>query len=123
MNLRFFLTKTAVSGYGLLAWTLALPARAQDTPEDFEGLADLLIGIFNQLIQLLTVVALAVFFWGLAQYVFKADQDPAIAKGKFLMTWGVLALFVLISVWGILQLLYGDHLFSVPFGTFLLPEN
>lgn len=122
MNFRSLLSKAAALGYGLLAWTLALPARAQDTPEDFEDLADLLIGIFNLLIQLLTVVALAVFFWGLAQYVFKADEDPAIAKGKFLMTWGILALFVLISVWGILQLIYGD-LFSVPFGTFLLPEN
>lgn len=122
MNLRPLFTKTAGLGYGLLAWTLALPVRAQDTPEDFEDLADLLIGIFNLLIQLLTAVALAVFLWGLAQYVFKADEDPAIAKGKFLMTWGILALFVLVSVWGILQLIYGD-LFSVPFGTFLLPES
>jgi len=87
----------------------------------FADLAFLLIDILNIVIQIGMASALLVFLWGLAQYVFKAEDENSIQYGKFLMTWGILALFILVSVWGILRFFYGEFNFDLPFGTFLLP--
>ena len=81
------------------------------------------IDILNIVIGVLTTLAVFIFLWGLAKYVFQADQQEAIKQAKFLMTWGILALFVLVTIWGILQFLYGEFGFTEGFGTFLLPTG
>jgi hypothetical protein len=61
------------------------------------------------LIDLLTIVvvglALVFFFWGLALFIFKADDENARAKGKQVMLWGIIALFVIVSIWGIVLIM------------------
>lgn len=49
------------------------------------------------------VVALALlgFFWGLAVYIFNAGNEKKKAQGRNIMIWGILALFVMLSVFGI----------------------
>lgn len=73
---------------------------------------------------MLSGLALLVFFWGLAKFIFKVGEDEkAVADGKNLMKWGIIALFVLVSFWSIILLVYQD----VGFGSILyypyLPEN
>ncbi|MFZ2484737.1 MAG: hypothetical protein WAX80_00530 [Minisyncoccia bacterium] len=47
-------------------------------------------------------MALLVFFWGLAKFIFHVGGDEkAVDEGKRIMKWGLLALFVAVSVWGI----------------------
>ena len=50
------------------------------------------------------VVALALlgFFWGLAIYIFNAGDEKKKAEGRSIMIWGILALFVMLSVFGII---------------------
>lgn len=48
-------------------------------------------------------LALLYFLWGIAQFIFKADSDKAREEGRQKMVWGIVALFVLISVWGIIS--------------------
>ena len=48
-------------------------------------------------------LALLAFFWGLAKYIFSAGDEGARDKGKEIMIWGIVALFVMISVWGIVN--------------------
>ena len=53
---------------------------------------------------LFVVVGLALlgFFWGLARFIFRIGGDEkAVEEGKKIMIWGLIALFVMISVWGI----------------------
>jgi hypothetical protein len=50
---------------------------------------------------LVAAVALLYFFWGVAVFIFKADNDKAREEGKQKMLWGIVALFVMVSVWGI----------------------
>ena len=57
--------------------------------------------IVELLIPIAFAVALLFFFWGLAQYILAAGSDEAKAQGKNMMIWGVIALFVMASVWGI----------------------
>lgn len=46
--------------------------------------------------------AVLVFFWGLATYIFKPDK---VEIGRSRMVWGIIALFVMVSVWGLVSLL------------------
>lgn len=57
--------------------------------------------IVELLIPIAFAIALLFFFWGLAQYILAAGSDEAKAQGKNMMIWGVIALFVMASVWGI----------------------
>jgi len=46
-------------------------------------------------------LALLAFFWGLVRYIFGGVENKE--AGKNIMIWGVIALFVMVSVWGIVK--------------------
>jgi hypothetical protein len=50
-------------------------------------------------------LALLVFFWGLVKYIAKADDPKEKEAGKNTMIWGVIALFVMFSVFGLVSFL------------------
>ena len=52
-------------------------------------------------------MALLAFFWGLAKYIFHSNDEEKKAEGKNIMIWGIVALFVMASVWGIVKFI-GD---------------
>ena len=59
--------------------------------------------LINPLIAVLVGLALLAFFWGLAKFIFRVGGDEkALEDGKNLMKWGLVALFVIVSVWGII---------------------
>jgi len=58
------------------------------------------------IITLLFVFATLVFLWGLVQYI-ASGSDDAKKKAKQHMTWGVIGLAVMGSVWGITRILTG----------------
>lgn len=73
----------------------------------FDGLKDLvtsLRGIVNIAIPLAFALALLFFFYGVAKFIFRLGGDTkAVEDGKKLMGWGLVALFVIASVWGIVE--------------------
>ena len=59
-------------------------------------------GLINKSIAVVVAIALIYFFWGLAKFLFRIGGDEeAVKEGKRIMKWGVIALFVMICVWGI----------------------
>jgi hypothetical protein len=64
--------------------------------------------IVSDLILLMAGVALLAFFYGLAKFIFKAGDEKGIEEGKNIMLWGLVALFVLVSVWGIIAFFQRD---------------
>ena len=58
----------------------------------------------NATITLFVTLAIVVFFWGLIKYIFSPGTDRA-SEGVQVMFWGVLAIFVMVSIWGIIRLL------------------
>jgi hypothetical protein len=46
--------------------------------------------------------ALIYFMWGVVQYVLSADSAEERKKSKQVMLWGVFALFIVVSMWGII---------------------
>ena len=75
-------------------------AFAQGAPGNLTGLISWAGDILNRLIPLLIAAALVVFFWGLVKYIW--SKKPG--DGKSVMIAGLVALFVMTSVWGIIRL-------------------
>jgi uncharacterized membrane protein len=46
-------------------------------------------------------IDLVFFIWGLALYILKSGDVKAREEGRNKMIWGVIALFVIVSIWGI----------------------
>lgn len=91
------------TGYSLLALaTLALPslALAANTILDLLVLASRFL---NGVIGLFITLAIVVFFWGLIQYLLQVGEKKS--EGLSIMVWGVLAIFVMVSLWGIIRVL------------------
>ena len=64
-----------------------------------------LISFINLLVEVLAALALVLFFWGLIKYIYHSDDAAARAEGRSTIMWGLIALFVLFSIFGILQIL------------------
>jgi hypothetical protein len=54
--------------------------------------------ILNRLIPVLIALALVIFFWGLVQYI-RTHKG-----GKDIMIAGLVGLFIMVSVWGIIRI-------------------
>lgn len=81
---------------------------AQDAEVDFGWFESLIGGLgdlINFTIPVLIAMALLLFIWGLIKFVFAGGDDDSRNEGKKLMIWGVITLFVIVSVWGIVALL------------------
>jgi len=82
--------------------TLAMPALAFA-----QNLTDTLVLIsyfLNAIIGLFVTLAIVVFFWGLIKYLWSMDSENA-HEGLKIMFWGLIAIFVMVSIWGIIKLL------------------
>lgn len=49
-------------------------------------------------------LAIIGFLWGLMKFIFAAGSEDARESGKNIMVWGLVAIFVMASVWGIVRL-------------------
>lgn len=65
--------------------------------------------IINLLIPIVFALALLYFFWGLAQYILASGDPASQESGRSKMIWGIVALFVMASVWGLVKFL-GDSI-------------
>ena len=72
-------------------------------------------------IPLLVGIALLVFFWGLIKFIFAQGSETAKADGKKVMIWGLIALFVMISVWGIVRFMQTALLSGADFSAPTIP--
>ena len=67
----------------------------------FASIVAYLIGILNSVVKVLAALAVVFFMWGMAQYVYKPSD-----KHKYKnVQWSLLAIFILFSIWGIINLM------------------
>lgn len=82
---------------------LMLPFIAEAAPRTFSELADLVTNLINGGIGVALILGIVVYFYGIAISIPKtAEGDVERIKAHFF--WGLLALFIMFSVWGILAL-------------------
>jgi uncharacterized YccA/Bax inhibitor family protein len=97
------------AGISLISLLMPIIALGQESPQDDLGyLGNLVeqIGSFIDLaIPVVTGAALIGFFIGLAKYVFQAGSDEDQEQGKNIMIAGVVALFMIAAIGGIIEVL------------------
>ncbi len=67
--------------------------------------------LINYVVPLLFTVAVVAFIWGVIQMVINPANEEARKKGKSFMIWGLVGLFVMVSVWGIVSVF--THTFNI----------
>lgn len=95
--------KKFITTAGILSLALPLVVAAQANPRlgNVNDIAGGLGDIVTSLVPIAFTAAVLFFFWGLALYISAAGDESAQEKGKNIMLWGVIALFVMSSVWGL----------------------
>ncbi|MHB8860302.1 MAG: hypothetical protein ACYC48_01015 [Minisyncoccota bacterium] len=69
--------------------------------------------INNVFVPVIFAIAFIVFLWGAFQtFIIGAGSEDVKEKGKNLMLWGLIGFFVMVSVWGLVNILTG----TVSFG-------
>lgn len=75
-------------------------------PTDFYTLVYHVIDtILTPLVSLLMVLAFLYFVWGLVEFIRQAEDEGAREQGRQRMIWGVVGLFAIVSVWGLVNVL------------------
>lgn len=102
---------------------IALPsivAAQQTAAQGLLGTLALANRILNGLVGLMILVAILAFFWGLIKYLFSGGGEDK-SEGLKLMFYGVIAIFVMVSIWGIIKLL--QNTFGVTQNTSITPDG
>ncbi|MEK7634939.1 MAG: hypothetical protein AAB446_00695 [Patescibacteria group bacterium] len=86
---------------------------------DLTGIINLFISLGLRIIPLLGAVAFLFFVWGVARFIKAAGSEKEVKDSKNIIIWGLIGLFVMMSVWGIISFMrsefdFGDGSFGIP---------
>lgn len=92
-----------------IALGLVPPTLSYAAFNTFSGLVDEFVSIINVAVTLLISVGILFFFYHAGQGIF-ANSDSANAKTqlKGTLKWGIIIIFMMVSIWGILQVIGGE---------------
>ena len=74
-----------------------------------------LLGIFDLVIKVLIGAAVVLFLFGVVKYISSGGDEEKRKEGKNLVVYGIIGLFVMVSVWGLVNILAGT--FTLESGT------
>jgi len=73
---------------------------------DFAGIVSFFVYmIVNPVVYLIVGFAVVYFLWGVAKYILHSDDAKSREEGRSMMIYGIIAIFVMISMWGLVNLL------------------
>lgn len=72
----------------------------------FAGLINIVISYINQVIPVLLVLAIVLLFIGIIRYIYSSGKKSY----RDSILWSLVAIFVLVSVWGLLRILTNTFL-------------
>lgn len=92
-----------ISFAGVLALTPVL-AFAQSGGRGLDSTLKTIGELIGTATPIVVALALLYFFWGLAMFILNAGDEDKKNKGRAVMIWGIIALFIIVSVWGLIGL-------------------
>jgi hypothetical protein len=116
--------KKAIASSAVL-FALATPLAAFAAINNLSDAGSFIINTINNIVvPVLFAVAFIVFLWG-AFYVFilGAQSEETKEKGKNLMLWGLIGFFVMVSIWGLVNILTGTITFGNNTGPSQVPHT
>ncbi|MDP3965176.1 MAG: hypothetical protein Q8Q13_00040 [bacterium] len=82
----------------------AIASAAGGAVGTYGDLVNLLVSLMNNAVAVLIALALAVYFYGMSSNIIQFGSEENIEKKKAFFFWGVIILFVMVSIWGILRI-------------------
>lgn len=80
---------------------------------DFNGLVNTAVtNVLNPLAYLLVGTGVVYFLAGVLKYVRPSSDEKQREEGRKMMFYGIIALFVMVSVWGLVRVLAGTFVFD-----------
>jgi len=97
-NLNIFFSNIALYLIPVFAW-------AAPQLNNFKDLIDFFSSLVLKVIPVIAALVLLAFFWGISKFVLSVGGGKEKEEAKEIILWGIIALFVMVSVWGIVRLL------------------
>lgn len=90
----------------LLLSAILLPFLVEaQAPRTFSELVNVLVVILNNATAVLVVLGLVVYLYGVSTNILNFGSEDSAEKIKAYFLWGVIVLFVMVSIWGIVQII------------------
>jgi hypothetical protein len=104
--------KASILVTGLAA--LAIPLISSAAINNISDVGTFIIDTINNVVvPVLFSIAFIVFLWGAFQvFIVGANSEEVKEKGKNHMLWGLIGFFVMVSVWGLVNILTGTIQFG-----------
>lgn len=96
---------------GIITSLSFVPSIALAAPGDVSSLMDYFLEIFDYLIPVLIGLGLLMFIYGVTKYIVVPDAE-ARKEAKDVIVYGIVILFVMVSVWSLVRLLINT--FEIP---------
>ncbi|GMQ95223.1 MAG: hypothetical protein BMS9Abin13_336 [Patescibacteria group bacterium] len=87
----------------LLAFLAVTPLVA--SAQTLSDILTLFSNMINALVPFLIGLGALYFIWGVLKFVMAGDDQEARANGRSMMIYGIIALFAMVSVWGLVNVL------------------
>lgn len=68
-------------------------------------ISNIKVYIFNPIIGFMFALAVVMFIYGIVEYIYGADNEEKVEVGKKHMIWGIIGMFIMVGVFGILRLI------------------
>jgi len=79
-------------------------AQAYSPNQGVSGLFNFAGGILNRAVPLIIALAVVYFIWQVFRYAVAANEEDK-GKAKTQMIWGIVGIFVMVSIWGLVAIL------------------
>lgn len=99
------MARTRTTRIALLALVEVMPLGAEAAANNFLELSKDIIYLLNAASTTAILCAIAVYFYAIAIDFKDLMSGEGAAKRTTLLFWGIIGLFVMVSIWGILRLL------------------
>jgi len=100
--LRPFIYKSSAVLITILS--VPLVAKGQVT-KNIKELSAVISGVLQNIIAILIGAAVLVFLWSIIKYLMKGKNESDRQDAKKYMIYGIIAIFIMVSVWGLIGLL------------------
>lgn len=99
-RIKLFLNKISI--YTVLITT---PLFVFAAPQNLTQFINLLTSLLLKVIPVIFALALLAVLWAGSKLILYADNETERTENKSMLIWGIVTLFVMISIWGLVNLL------------------
>lgn len=81
-------------------------------PSNLTGVIEMFTNIGLKVIPLMGAIAFLTFVLGVGRFIKAAGNEKEVKDSKNLLIWGIVGLFVMVAIWGIIAFLRGEFGFG-----------